>query len=263
MMESGTKKKLTIVVNNETRQYGELLLALTLMKDDMKNNDGTTTEVGIKDESVEAIVWDEKIYLDNQPKIAATQKIVFVGRMNSTDAIINNFNCSDKFAEYGIRCGWLGNKAVIYVNDDSSLMRKNNYNLFVDDYIKYLNNVGTDFTLAQNIEKGNFKLDNYEQNVEQIQKGLNTIADTAIKLVGKRAQLAGAETTNETELADTNKGVTAGVAKALALVYTPLQFSNDVRIGKVKTVKKTDVKDMQYRFAVTHFYYDMMRKFME
>ena len=78
--------------------YAELLSSLISMKDD---NIDTKTVFGILDGSVEAVVWNEKIYNDNKIQLGSNTKIIFIGRTKSSENIIPSINFM-KFSKYGI-----------------------------------------------------------------------------------------------------------------------------------------------------------------
>ena len=67
-------KSLIIVSGENEKVYAELLLSLVTLIDDDKENGKV---VGIKDGSVNATIWSEKIYEDNNPQMTSSTKIVF------------------------------------------------------------------------------------------------------------------------------------------------------------------------------------------
>ena len=70
-------KKLIIVSGEKERIYAELLSSLIALKDDDVDNN---IIIGIRDGSVEAVVWDEKVYNDNRSQLGSNTKILFLGK---------------------------------------------------------------------------------------------------------------------------------------------------------------------------------------
>lgn len=129
-------KKLIIVVDDKTSTYGELLSALITMKDDKVDENGSLLDegvVGIQDGSVEAVVWNEKIYSDNQAQLGSNNKIIFIGATDAAKPVMANINFENEFSQYGVYFGSLGNKAVIYA-DRKAVSKKQVYDAFVDAY---------------------------------------------------------------------------------------------------------------------------------
>lgn len=89
------KKKLIIVSNDGERKYATYLQQLVSALDD---EDGK--QVGVKDGSVDATIWDEKRFNDNEYAISSSNKILFVG-WNDT-ANMNTTNMSDSFSACGM-----------------------------------------------------------------------------------------------------------------------------------------------------------------
>ena len=86
-MLGGMVKKLIIVTGEKETAYAELLSSLISLKDDdMENNQ----IVGIKDGSVEAVVWNEAVYNDNKPQLGSNTKLIFVGKNKTSEAIISS-----------------------------------------------------------------------------------------------------------------------------------------------------------------------------
>ncbi len=106
------KKKLIIVSNDGERKYATYLQQLVSALDD---EDGK--QVGVKDGSVDATIWDEKRFNDNEYAISSSNKILFVG-WNDT-ANMNTTNMSDSFSACGMHYGRLGNRAYMRVEADS------------------------------------------------------------------------------------------------------------------------------------------------
>ena len=142
------KKKLIIVCSPKTKVYAYQLLQLIGKKDDTENR-----VVGCKDGSVEATVWEEKNYLANECQLSSDTKVVFIGDIKVVKSIIPNIE--EKYKRYGMKYGWMGNRAVIYLDKQ---------NLTEDQYFrfyKYARAKGKIFEKireeAEFVEKSTFK----------------------------------------------------------------------------------------------------------
>lgn len=120
-MFKGEKKKLLIVCDSQTKVFANQLSQLISVNDDTENE-----VIGSKDSSIVASVWEEKYYLENEAKISSDQDIIFIGTSKSSKSVIPNI--TEKLNQYGIHYGWLGHKAVIYVED--KLLKKDEYDNF-------------------------------------------------------------------------------------------------------------------------------------
>lgn len=117
------RKKLLIVCDTKTKVFANQLSQLISANDDIDDE-----VIGSKDGSVVASVWEEKHFLANEASISSDQNILFIGRSKVAKSVIPNV--SKRFNKYGIHYGWLGNQAVIYVED--KLLNKEEYDSFID-----------------------------------------------------------------------------------------------------------------------------------
>jgi len=122
-MFKAEKIKLLIVCDEKTKIYANQLSQLISANDDHENE-----VIGSKDGSVVASVWEEKHFLANEANISSDQNILFIGNSKPAKSVIPNV--TEKFNHYGIHYGWLGNQAVIYVED--KLLKKEEYDKFID-----------------------------------------------------------------------------------------------------------------------------------
>ena len=76
-MIGGMVKKLIIVTGEKENVYAELLSSLISINYDNTKN---VQVAGTKGESIEAIVWTEKIYNQNKIQLSSNNKIIFVGK---------------------------------------------------------------------------------------------------------------------------------------------------------------------------------------
>lgn len=129
-------KKLIIVCEEKCRQYGDYLAQLISLEDDTEDE-----TVGTKDGEVAAQVWLEKDYKANAAQLSSNQYILFIGQDKLIKEKSSHMNM--RFAEFGMKYGWLGKQAVLSVE---KVVEADKY----ENFISY----------AQN----------YQQNVEQLIK---------------------------------------------------------------------------------------------
>ena len=121
-MIGGMVKKLIIVTGDKETVYAELLSSLITLKDDVIENN---TVVGIKDGSVEAVVWNEDIYNDNKAQLGSNTKLIFIGKNKSSEAVIPSIRFDKDMTKYGVYVGSIGNKAVLYIESNTEIHRFN------------------------------------------------------------------------------------------------------------------------------------------
>ena len=114
-------KKLIIVCEEKTRQYGDFLSQLISLDDD---KDGNVR--GIKDGAAAAQVWNEKDYISNAAHISSEQYILFIG--NSKLQKEKRAHMVVKYSDYGIKYGWLGKQTAL----------SGRKNLEMDEYTKFI-----------------------------------------------------------------------------------------------------------------------------
>ena len=143
-------KKLIIVTGDKETIYAELLSSLISLKDDDKENDKI---VGTRDGSVEAVIWNEKIYNDNKPTLGSNSKIIFIGKNNPSEPIIPSVRFNKEMKIFGIRSGSIGNKAVIYIEPDNLIKNKDLYDNFFTKYIEMTKQFDNSVADTESIEK--------------------------------------------------------------------------------------------------------------
>ena len=130
MFAEQKKNQLIIVCTEKTRKYANYLIQLIGAKDDAEDQ-----EVGIRDNSVEAVVWGEKDYKANLPTLKSSANILFIGsnKMIKDEAA----NMNEVFNSYGMQFKSLGHRAAMYVED--KVISKEDYEAFLDLCNKYQN----------------------------------------------------------------------------------------------------------------------------
>lgn len=121
------KKELIIVCDESLMEYANYLMALI-----SQNND--------KDGTVSAAIWPPKVYKDTLPKITSNTHILFIGSFKEAKEQRKNVNF--KFNKYGMHFGWLGKRAVMYVDD--KMLKKDEY----DHFLKFSKNYQEEFEKA-------------------------------------------------------------------------------------------------------------------
>ena len=131
MFGNGTQKAelpLIIVCDDKDMVNANYLIQLIGQKDDSGDS-----IVGIEDGSVSAAIYTTKNYKDNLPQIPSTQHILFIGQ--SSVAKEQSKTIPDLFSKLGMHYGWLGKRAVLYVDDTAGDWLKPKGNIM--DYLEF------------------------------------------------------------------------------------------------------------------------------
>ena len=121
------KKTLVIVSSEADRKYATYIQQLISAFDDGDE------QVGTKDGTVDAVVWDEKHYKDNLNKINSTNYLLFIGDTDAAKSARSNLDT--RFTAAGMSFGWLDNQAFMRVEDNS--LNKDNLDEFKELCSKY------------------------------------------------------------------------------------------------------------------------------
>ncbi|WFF73558.1 hypothetical protein [Proteiniclasticum sp. QWL-01] len=111
-MMQKTELPLIIVCDDKDVVFANYLIQLIGQKDDKDEK-----IVGIADDSVSAAIYTTKFYNGNLPQIPSTQHILFIG--HSKEAKEQRQSIQDKYEKLGMHYGWLGKRAVLYVDESS------------------------------------------------------------------------------------------------------------------------------------------------
>lgn len=277
----GTKKnmkKLIIVVDDKTSAYGELLSALVTMKDDKvnpENADNSEEIVGVRDGTVEAVVWTEKVYFDNQATLGSNNKVIFIGPSEAAKPVMANIVFDNDFSPYGVYFGSLGNKAVIYA-DNKALSNKKTYDKFIDAYSEFIIGVGSDYTDMQEIRPvklvEDVAIDRRKRLQDAVNKGINAVKNLPNPFKKKdSSEGLSPETEGEeieqVEIVPVVNEVPIKIAdmalQALKFYVWPAEIVHQVSLGLVKVRSSKGILDQQYRCAVVAYYITRLEKFME
>ena len=122
MFNSTTAKTLIVVYKDE-------LLANQIKKLVETNDDNGTNEVvGTRDNSIKIVSSNEKTWLSNKKAGNIDSKVLFIGNIKGVDKLIPVIDV--KFNKYGVKYGWAGKQAVIYIAD-KELSDTENYSEFL------------------------------------------------------------------------------------------------------------------------------------
>lgn len=94
--------------------YKDEMLANQIKKLIETNDDTDGSVTGTRDHSINVVTWTEKVWLQNKKAGNITSKVLFIGSIKGVDALIPVIDL--KYEGHGVRYGWAGNQAVIYVN---------------------------------------------------------------------------------------------------------------------------------------------------
>ena len=128
MFIQNQKTELMIVCDEKLMEYGNYLIALVGQNDDKENQ-----VVGTKDGTVAAAIYTPKHYKDTLPKITSNTHILFIGRFKEATEQAKNINMN--YNEFGMHYGWLGKRAVMYVDDKK--LNQSEYESFLEYCEKY------------------------------------------------------------------------------------------------------------------------------
>ena len=117
-----TKKTLIVVYKDE-------LLMNQLKKMVETHDDDAQGFIGTRDDSISIVSWTEKVWLGNKKAGNIQGKILFLGDIKGTDKLIPVIDV--KFDECGVKFGWAGNQAVVYV-DPKVLTTREDYDVFLE-----------------------------------------------------------------------------------------------------------------------------------
>ncbi len=130
MFEKPTKK-LIIVTDEKNKPYANYLMALISAKDDKEGE-----VVGVADGSVEAVVWSEKAFADNEPTLSSNAHVLFIGDTKLSKS--QRGGLAVKYDDFGLKYGWLGKRAVMYI--DRVISNVVEYNRFFEFAVNYQGN---------------------------------------------------------------------------------------------------------------------------
>lgn len=118
----GMEKTLIVVYKDE-------MLMNQLKKMVETNDDADDGQViGTRDNSINIVAWTEKVWLGNKKAGNIKDKVLFLGDIKGTDSLIPVVDV--KFDDSGVKFGWAGNQAVLFVNP-RDIKEKEEYLAFI------------------------------------------------------------------------------------------------------------------------------------
>ena len=168
-------------------------MILNQLKKLVESKDDTSEKiVGSKDGSINIVAWTEKVWLANKKPGNIQGKILFINYIKGTDKLIPVLDV--KFNEYGIRYGWAGNQAILYVNS-KELIERSSYLNFISELSKlpipemYKQPKNTKIKVIdenredlQSEQQDNDCKNLFLKAKEQLSKGVNQIEKAGIKV---------------------------------------------------------------------------------
>ena len=105
-------------------------MLMNQLKKMVETNDDVSEEqvVGTRDNSINIVAWTEKVWLGNKKAGNIKDKVLFLGDIKGTDALIPVVDV--KFDDCGVKYGWAGNQAVIFTNP-KAISAKEDYLAFI------------------------------------------------------------------------------------------------------------------------------------
>ena len=168
-------------------------MILNQLKKLVESKDDTREKiVGSKDGSISIVAWTEKVWLANKKPGNIQGKILFINDIKGTDKLIPVLDV--KFDKYGVKYGWAGNQAILYVHS-KELVERSSYLSFISELSKlpipemYKQPKNTKINI-NDINRNDLQSkqqDNDCKNIfikakEQLAKGVNQIEKAGIKV---------------------------------------------------------------------------------
>lgn len=122
-----TPKTLIVVYKDE--------MLLNQLKKMVESCDDADTErtTGSTGSSINIVAWSEKVWLGNKKAGNINSKVLFLGEISGSDKLIPVIDI--KYDEYGVKFGWAGNQAILYV-EPNELESNAKYLEFVHELVK-------------------------------------------------------------------------------------------------------------------------------
>ena len=137
MLENFKKTDLIIVCDKKRMAYAKHLIQLLGKKDDTEEG-----VVGTVDGSVSAAIFSEKQYEDSLAKITSNTHVLFIGKSSAKQ---ESDYIDYKIDKFGMKFGWQGKHAVMFVDKTLKKSEFEDFVKFADQYqfeFKKKNNEG-------------------------------------------------------------------------------------------------------------------------
>lgn len=220
--------KLIIVHSGEAEKYANYLQLMVSSSDDNEE-----TVIGVKDGSVETVVWSEKDYLAQKPTLSSSDYILFVG---SSKKLQNEYcGMQEKFSRFGMRYSWLGKRGLLSVDDG---IRRKDY----DQFLSYARNY-----------------------IQDIQKKMDTKGQAAAKDAATVGAGVAAEAASVGAAIAAGNGISI-LLPFVAAAFAPVGVVAGGVFGGIKIIRhikeKRSVTDQQFTCLVLKFYLEGMQQFL-
>ena len=103
---------------------------------------------------VDAAIWSEKQYTDSLPTIPSNQHVMFIGENKLVNSQKGTIKC--QYSKYGMNFGYLGKRAVLYVDHGLSNKEYDSFLKYTGKYDERINRVSMKIPLYS---LNNFKID--------------------------------------------------------------------------------------------------------
>lgn len=251
-----TTKKLIIVYTKQTQKYATYLIQLLGSKDDKGDK-----VIGVKDGSVDAVIWSEKEYETNRPTISAASYILFIGDsklINQESAYMDKLFC-----QFGMNFSSMGKRAHMFL--DGKLLNSNEYENFVEFCKEYGKNTLGKYTASD-------KISDITVGVAGAAAGA---AGAAVNVAVNTAGAVAAHTTLASSLVGgTWTASTLGLGSALGSISAvsllgPIALTGAAAGATVVATKKiygsiqrkTQIREELYRFLTLYSYTELIPDF--
>ena len=227
-----TKKTLIVVYKDE-------LLMNQLKKMVETRDDNEEGVVGTRDDSINIVSWTEKVWMGNKKAGNIQGKILFLGDIKGTDQLIPVLDVV--FNDSGVKYGWAGNQAVLFV-DPRVLTDRKAY----DDFLKKLSELPVpDFLKTM---KENVVSTGTDPDLETLEES------TAIELLPEDGE--GTKPQRQSIFQVAQKAIVSG-AEAVGRVGNQVAAKSEELFRN-----KTLMKRQMLFYGVIHLYNDGLEKFM-
>lgn len=210
------EKSVVIVCDSKTKEYGVYLQNLIA-----ECNDEENAVVGVPDGMVNAVVVDPKKYSSDPEHMNSNQYVIFIGKNKEAKYVIPNIKL--KFDKFGIKYGWLGRRAVVFIDEKVYLSD--------EDYREFLK-------LCGDLK---FEFENLKERKALVNKIAQKTVETARTVVKEDvAKVAG------------------DVATVLAMTSVVVAVEQIITLGK----QSADMLKQRYTFAILNMYLEHLSDFL-
>lgn len=240
-MYEGKTQKLIIVSGEKEIVYAELLSSLISIND---NNTESNQFVATKAGSLDAVVWPENTYNDNKIQLSSNNKIIFVGKTKATEPFVVSIRFNKDLEEFGIKLGWLGSKAIIYVEPDKLLGDKNLYDEFYKSYVELSKKYDDSIIDTEAIKKAKHS----ENLINTLEKGTQAVGNFFGRLFNNKKEEALPENVQDKD----GSVITESQNNEIANFF---DFGAKIEAGNL-------IPDQLFRYAILNFYLNHLTKFL-